>query len=233
MVTGTVEVHRQLRSRAKAGAVACPALVEWCPASRSIATGLGHDRRRVLPRCRPSRPGRRRDGVDRRVWWWRRRFEHGHCGAVVGVAPPGAQSPTVAPTIQAVAEFLGSVRASIPDYTDHAGFINFASPEGDVGCTITEGTDQRVTCKVKDFTYTVRESGACPDSGTWGATAALTSTAAWACTTDRVGGDRVLGYGARVETGDFSCVSRPDGITCRNATTDHGFRVAKAFYTFF
>jgi hypothetical protein len=43
----------------------------------------------------------------------------------------------------------------------------------------------------------------------------------------------VLDYGARLDSGDFSCVDRPDGVTCHNARTDHGFRISPAFYTFF
>jgi hypothetical protein len=151
----------------------------------------------------------------------------------LGAAPPGEQAPNVAPTIPPDAEFLGSTRAVITAYTDQAGFVSFTLPSKDVGCTITQGTEQRVSCQVKDFAYTVGETGSCPSGAVWGGTAQLITTAGWACTTDHVGGDKVLEYGARVDIDNYSCVSRPDGITCRNATTDHGFRLAKAFYTFF
>jgi hypothetical protein len=148
-------------------------------------------------------------------------------------APPGEAAPNVSPTIPPDAEFLGSARAAIPGYTAEDGFIDFTSPNKDIGCTITQATDQLVNCQVKNFTYTVRETGNCPNGGVWGGTVQLTTTAAWTCITDHVGGDKVLEYGARVDLDNYSCVSQPDGITCRNATTDHGFRLAKAFYTFF
>ena len=152
----------------------------------------------------------------------------------IGVAPPGETAPTVAPTIAPDAELLGSTRVDSTEFTDQAGFISFTTPTKSVGCTISAtATTSQVVCQPVTFSYHVREPGSCPQGPAWGSTVQLTTTTTWTCSTDAVGGTKVLDYGARLDNQDFNCVSRPDGVTCRNARTDHGFRISPAFYTFF
>jgi hypothetical protein len=152
----------------------------------------------------------------------------------IGAAPPGEAAATVAPTIAPDAELLGSTGVPVTKFTDQAGFISFTTPTRSVGCTITvSATTSAAICQPVKFSYAVREPGSCPQGPAWGSIVQLTTTAAWICATDAVGGAKVLDYGARLDSGDFSCVDRPDGVTCQNARTAHGFRISPTFYTFF
>jgi hypothetical protein len=152
----------------------------------------------------------------------------------IGAAPLGESAPTVAPTIPPDAEINGSVPVKTAQFTDTAGFITFTTPTKEVACTfIPSATTSTVSCQPANFTYTVRETGSCASGLPWGSTAQLTDTAVWVCNLDKITTSKVLDYGGRIDTDEFSCVSRPDGITCRNMHTDHGFRISPAFYTFF
>jgi hypothetical protein len=103
-----------------------------------------------------------------------------------------------------------------------------------VACSfIPSATTSTVTCQPATVSYTVREQGSCPQGAPWGSTVQLTTEAAWACGVDKISTTKVLNFGARLDTDDFHCVSRPDGVTCLNLHTNHGFRISPAFYTFF
>jgi hypothetical protein len=157
-----------------------------------------------------------------------------HAEPSIGAAPPGEVAATLAPTIPPDNEFLGSSRIDSSKFTDEAGFVSFTTPTHNVACTVATATVPSVTCQPSSVGYSVKEHGSCPSgSGTWGDTVALTKSATWSCTADKIATTSVLGYGARIDTQDFSCVSRPDGVTCHDAATDHGFRIAPGFYTLF
>jgi hypothetical protein len=48
-----------------------------------------------------------------------------------------------------------------------------------------------------------------------------------------LGGKAVLGYGHTAQRGSLNCVSSPDGITCTNLDTRHGFALSRQGYRIF
>jgi hypothetical protein len=151
----------------------------------------------------------------------------------LGAAPPGSVGAGTQPTIPPAQEVIGSVSVPVPQFTDQAGTISFLSPAGDVNCSISQGQVVAITCQLPSFSYTVKEAGSCPNGGTWGGTVELQDAPMWVCTPNPVAGLKPLDFGGRIDVLDINCVSRPDGITCQKRSTGHGFRISKAFYTFF
>jgi hypothetical protein len=151
------------------------------------------------------------------------------------VAPeqvPSAQLSTIAPSIVPNAEFLGTTVQDEVPYTDQAGVVAFTSPAHDINCAISDAPHV-VTCQLPKFSYRPGKDK-CKGNGVWGSTLELTAAKpAFVCATDAVVATKVLDYGKRIEDQDLICVSRQDGITCRNARTNHGFRVAQGYYTVF
>ena len=54
------------------------------------------------------------------------------------------------------------------------------------------------------------------------------------CAADVVGSDHeILQYGTSAQRGDFRCDSAPEGVTCRQFSTGHGFFVSRESYRLF
>jgi hypothetical protein len=146
--------------------------------------------------------------------------------------PAGALA-TAAPSIVPDAEFLGTTVQDKVPYTDEAGLISFTSPAHGINCSISD-TPRAVSCQLPTFSYRPTEKDQCKGDGVWGSTIELqTKKPTFVCATDAVVATKELPYGKRIEDEDLICVSKQDGITCRNARTNHGFRVAPGWYTFF
>jgi hypothetical protein len=152
----------------------------------------------------------------------------------LGAAPSGEPDATATPTSTPDAEIIGSTPVKSAQFTDTAGFVTFATPSKDVACTfIPSATGSTVTCQPATVGYTVQEPGSCPQGLPWGSTVQLTTAPVWVCDIAKINASKVLDYGGRLDIDEFNCVSRPDGVTCRNYHTDHGFRISPAYYTFF
>jgi len=146
---------------------------------------------------------------------------------------PPASLATTAPTTEPDAEFLGSTVAESVPFTDQAGVLLFTSPSHDVNCQISDAP-HTVTCQLPAFSYKPAEKDQCKGNGVWGSTVDLQAKKpTFVCATDAVAATKELPYGKRLEDQELMCVSRPDGMTCRNNHTNHGFRIAKGYYQFY
>jgi hypothetical protein len=152
----------------------------------------------------------------------------------LGAAVPGEPDATATPTSAPDTEINGSTPVNSAKFTDSAGFVTFTTPSKGVACSfIPSASGSTVTCQPATVGYTVREPGSCPQGLPWGSSVQLTNEPVWVCDIAKINTSKVLDYGGRLDIDEFNCVSRPDGVTCRNLHTDHGFRISPAFYTFF
>jgi hypothetical protein len=119
-------------------------------------------------------------------------------------------------------------------YTDEAGVVNFTSPAHDINCSITDAPHV-ATCQLPTFSYKPAGKDQCKGNGVWGSTLELTTAGkpTFVCATDAVVATKALDYGKRIEDQELICVSKQDGITCLDTRTNHGFRVAQGYYTFY
>jgi hypothetical protein len=146
---------------------------------------------------------------------------------------PAAELSTAAPSSQPDADFLGSTLQDEVPYTDEAGLVSFTSPAHDINCSISDAP-RGVSCQLPIFSYKPIEKDQCKGNGVWGSTVELeTKKPTFVCATDAIVATKTLPYGKRIEDQELICVSKQDGITCRNARTDHGFRIAQGYYTFY
>jgi hypothetical protein len=152
----------------------------------------------------------------------------------VATVPPASLSST-APSLAPNAEILGTTVSDEVPYTDEAGVVSFTSPAHDINCTITDAPHV-ATCQLPTFSYKPAGKDQCKTkgNGVWGSTISLTTAKPnFVCATAAVVATKALDYGKRIEDQDLICVSKQDGITCFNARTNHGFRVAQGYYTFY
>jgi hypothetical protein len=143
-----------------------------------------------------------------------------------------APSATASPSASADPRdaLSGSTLAEGSSYRDAAGETSFRSPTQNIGCTVGAAT---VSCQIATFSYRTTPSQ-CHGNGNWGSTIDLSAAAEFVCATDAVAsGAKQLAYGQRLAKGHLACVSRPDGVTCLNRDSGHGFRVAQREYVFF
>jgi len=146
---------------------------------------------------------------------------------------PTVELSTASPSTQPDADFLGSTVQDVVPYTDEAGAVSFTSPAHDITCAISEAP-HAVSCQLPTFSYRPVESDQCQGNGVWGSTVELgAEKPTFVCATDAVVATKALPYGKRIEDQELMCVSKQDGITCRNARTGHGFRIAQGYYTFY
>ncbi|HEY3605662.1 MAG TPA: DUF6636 domain-containing protein [Sporichthyaceae bacterium] len=151
--------------------------------------------------------------------------------AAAPVPVPSAETSTVAPSLAPQAEILGTTVSDEVPYTDEAGVVTFTSPAHDINCAITDAPHV-ATCQLPTFSYKPAGKNQCKGNGVWGSTLELTAAKPiFVCATDAVVATKALDYGKRIEDQDLICVSKQDGITCFNARTNHGFRVAQGYYT--
>lgn len=112
----------------------------------------------------------------------------------------------------------------------------FRSPSGNIMCVIDRalGASPGVRCDVRQYTGALdRSQGDCPESGPAYVAMQLMRNQrqrprAPICPTDAVGSSdaRVLPYGSAIRRFGIRCVSRANGITCKNRR-GRGFRVSR------
>jgi hypothetical protein len=91
-----------------------------------------------------------------------------------------------------------------------------------------------VVCQIAHHSYPAT-GGDCHGAGSWGSTVtvAVGERASFVCAGDVQGGGPTLAYGKRIEVSGLSCVSREDGVTCKDTASGAGFRLASASYALF
>jgi len=122
-----------------------------------------------------------------------------------------------------------SATSSAPRAT--AGPATFRLPSGNIACAMSEDD---VTCTIASFTYAPPAVDGC--TGTTGHVLVLDAGGvAFECETGpapQAAGDDVptLEYGSSSSSGDYTCTSGTDGVTCTNGE-GVGFRLARASWT--
>jgi len=110
-------------------------------------------------------------------------------------------------------------------------FIYFHSPTGNIHCMLMQGDYNGVRCDMQTLTqsFPVRPRDCDLDWGDAFEIGLNDRKGAVVCHGDTVmtPDSMVLGYGASVSLGDFTCSSEKTGVTCTNARA-HGFTLSKA-----
>jgi hypothetical protein len=150
-------------------------------------------------------------------------------GATAVVLSPGVL-PGAAPGSPTVPD--GVIDAKV-DYRFGAGGPVFASPTGNIICSIS---DVGARCDVVERSWALppRPPGCTAAYGT-GAVLQPGRPAQLSCTGDALAaaGPGVLDYGRAVRYAGMTCTSRETGVRCEDAGSDHGFDVARATYRLF
>jgi hypothetical protein len=112
--------------------------------------------------------------------------------------------------------------------------IGFASPSGNITCGFQPTKTPSVVCQIAHHSYTAT-GGDCHGAGSWGnaITVAVDEQASFVCAGDVESGGPALAYGKRIEVPGLSCVSREDGVTCKDTASGAGFRLASASFDLF
>lgn len=103
----------------------------------------------------------------------------------------------------------------------------FRSPSGNIACRIDDGGAR---CDVADRSWSPPADPACAGGPGAGLVVGGPGAARPSCGGDPVGAGPDLDYGTRLTRGDVTCVSRRDGVECRDAGTGHGFEAARASF---
>ncbi|WP_324652909.1 DUF6636 domain-containing protein [Georgenia sp. H159] len=107
----------------------------------------------------------------------------------------------------------------------------FASPSGNIVCTITADS---ADCGISNFQYAAEDAASCESDGAGGHLRVEPAGASMPCDPLVVVGDvPVLEYGQTAEAHGYSCLSERSGVTCRHDESGHGFSVARASYRLF
>lgn len=154
---------------------------------------------------------------------------------VDAVTRDGGQSQQAAPPPPATDDSTGE--GGLVDESDDgtaapgAGTESFATPSGNIGCTIDA---ERARCVVKSFDYS---PPAAPDScemAEWGSiVVANRDGAGFSCTPAEFPADaEPLEYGQTITAHGMTCSSEETGVSCRSDETGAAFSVARADATF-
>lgn len=103
----------------------------------------------------------------------------------------------------------------------------FSSPSHNIGCYIDKTAAR---CDVARHTYNLpKKPASCPLD--WGDSIQLIRRAQFGCHGDTtLGAKYVLRYGHQLRFGNKVCISRRNGVVCKNVRTGHGFRLSAASY---
>ncbi len=115
-------------------------------------------------------------------------------------------------------------------YGDASDRLTFASPSGNIACA--QGPSE-VRCDVVERTWQIPPRPAsCQLAYGTGVELAGAAPATLTCAGDTVAdpGLPALDYGRALRTREVVCVSRDDGVQCRNSSTGHGFTVSRGAY---
>lgn len=150
-------------------------------------------------------------------------------------APPWSRSFSF---IAALATALGCFGVCAPPaLADTYDVRHFATQSGNISCIIdNEWPKPSVRCDLKEATFTPPPRPSADCHGLWGRSVTMTigENPAFHCISDWAGDENlfVLKDGDDTKVGLFQCSSRADGITCVDATTGRGFRLAQQSYEF-
>ncbi|MEV6069932.1 DUF6636 domain-containing protein [Nocardia sp. NPDC052001] len=111
-----------------------------------------------------------------------------------------------------------------------ASLSQFIAPSGNIGCLV--GPEGAV-CQIRDHSYLSPQR---PDTchGAYGDVLAVQNERARiTCHTDAPIDfhSPIVDYGQQVRQGNFVCTVSLQYVQCVNATTGHGFQIAREFYT--
>ena len=107
--------------------------------------------------------------------------------------------------------------------------VYFHSPSGNIGCGVGR-QGARCDIREKDWRAPSRPRSCNLDWG-YGLTLGKRGKGRFFCGSDSVLGiGRRLGYGKSIRRGRFRCVSRTDGMKCKNVRNGHGFFIARERY---
>ena len=118
-----------------------------------------------------------------------------------------------------------------PDVADGSGPPQFVTPTNNIGCYVT---NESARCDINQRDWTPPPKPASCDLD-WGQGLNISASGVhFTCAGDTVlGAADVLAYGSSARRGDFVCTSAPDGMTCLDIQTGHGFRVSRQRYEVF
>jgi hypothetical protein len=154
----------------------------------------------------------------------------GSAAVVLDLAAAPAVDEQVVAERQAGAPVAGDV-ASGATVVDGAPFGTdawvFRSPTGNIECRMA---DDGSRCTIGSRTWQLPQAaGDCPRAN--GTVVLSGSGPAFAsCEPSSARSGTSLDYDRALRRGDVTCVSRRDGVECRDSSTGHGFAVARADY---
>lgn len=122
---------------------------------------------------------------------------------------------------------------------DDSALVHWVSPSGNIACIYSgpdavDGGDlpETIACQIAEHSYP-RPDGAAECQGAGTGANAITldvgSKPAWMCVGEFWGGPgvAVLAYGSKVTNGNTECLSETTGMTCRDLSTGHGFKLSR------
>ena len=136
-------------------------------------------------------------------------------------APSSAAPSTAAPTPSA----SPTAAPAKPAPQDAAQLDGFATPSGNIVCTMTEaGT----SCTITQYDFIPAD----PSCGNTNAspftvTVAPDGTVSGACGAGAPAAQTTLNYGGSAKNGGFACTSDQSGVSCWNEQTGKGFKLAR------
>lgn len=159
---------------------------------------------------------------------------------VTVTASPGRTSggPTTSGTTtgasSAADPFAGSSPVDPDSFPGTVTPIGFASPSGNITCGFQATRNPMVVCQIAHHSYPAT-GGECHGAGSWGdtVTVAVGLPATFLCAGDVESGGPTLAYGKRIDVSGLSCVSRENGVTCKDTAGGAGFRLASGSYDLF
>lgn len=156
-------------------------------------------------------------------------------GSAVGFSAPLSRVCALVAVIATVLVCFGfTVSVAL---ADTYGVKHFTTPSGNVFCIVdNEWPKPYVRCDLNDASFSPPPRPAKDCYGRWGRSVTMTigESPAFHCISDWAGGENlfVLKYGDDTKVGPFQCSSRESGLTCIDATTGRGFRLARQYYEF-
>lgn len=147
------------------------------------------------------------------------------------------KSGTTARVLVAGAAVLAAFGAGGTAQADAPGqVLQFRSQSGNIACEFTTaiGGKPGIFCDIADYTYTPPQRPDWCKDGNWGSSFFLAEggAPAFGCQGQGISsaGLPILYYSHSTTSGNITCLSTAEGITCTDTSTGHYFRVARESY---